>query len=124
MNTTVINFEEVVWINFKSKVLVQDKLDRADSFCKIFVILCSLKNIHSPIDQTAKKESGTHRGQRPKVTIQDNEKIPSFSSSSGSSFYSLPVLGFPLQASLKILSLFLIFEINFWKMAGFFEIFF
>jgi hypothetical protein len=55
---------KVIWKNFKSKVLVQDKLDRADSFCKIFVILCSFKNIHSPIDQTAKKESDTHRGQR------------------------------------------------------------
>jgi hypothetical protein len=37
---------------------------QADSFCKIFVILCSLKNIYSPIDQTAEKESGTLRGQQ------------------------------------------------------------
>jgi hypothetical protein len=47
-----------------SGIFANPKLDRADSFCKIFVILCSFKNIHSPIDQTAKKESGTHRGQR------------------------------------------------------------
>jgi hypothetical protein len=61
MNNMAINFEEVVWRNFKSKVLVLDKLDRADSFCKIIVILCSLKNNHSPNDQTAEKES--FRGQ-------------------------------------------------------------